>query len=77
MEKLLLEHRPLSVAEIQDILKDHENEPQSLCRHGDDALPDSQHTITKTAMIMDLSEKKIWVTNGQPCTTEFEEFSFN
>ena len=77
MEKLLLEHRPLSVAEIQDILKDHENEPQSLCRHGDDALPDSQHTITKTAMIMDLSEKKIWATNGQPCTTEFEEFSFS
>jgi len=77
MKALLLEHRPLTVTQIQDILKDHENEPQSLCRHGDDTLPGSQQTITKTAMIMDLAEKKIWVTNGQPCKAEFEEFSFN
>ena len=77
MKALLLEHQPLIVTQIQDILKDHENEPQSLCRHGDDTLSVSQQTITKTAMIMDLSEKKIWVTNGQPCKAEFEEFSFN
>jgi len=76
MEALLNEHRPLSVVEIQNILKDHKNEPQSLCRHRDKALPDPQHTITKTAMIMDLHEKKLWVTNGQPCKTKFEEFSF-
>jgi len=74
MEALLHEHQPLSVAEIQDILKDHENEPQSLCRHRDETLPESQHTITKTAMIMDLTDKKIWVTDGQPCNADFEEF---
>ena len=77
MEALLLEHQPLIVTQIQDILKDHENKPQSLCRHRDDTLPGSQQTITKTAMIMDLSEKKMWATNGQPCKTDFETFSFN
>ncbi len=76
MEALLFEHQPLSVEQVQGILKDHENEPQSICRHRDDTLPGSQQTITKTAMIMDLSEGKIWVTNGQPCKAEFEKFSF-
>jgi len=76
MEALLLEHQLLGVEQIQGILKDHENEPQSICRHRDDTLPGSQQTITKTALIMDLSEKKMWVTNGQPCKAEFEKFSF-
>ena len=67
----------MNIPDIQNILKDHENSPQSICRHRDDSLPKSQHTITKTAMIMDLNEKKIWVTDGQPCKTEFEEFSLN
>ncbi len=77
MEKLLNERKPLNVEKIQEILKDHEHQPQSLCRHRDDSLPDSQHTITKTAMIMDLEERKMWVTDGQPCKAEFEEFSLN
>jgi len=28
-------------------------------------------------MIMDLEEKKMWVTDGQPCKAEFEEYSLN
>ena len=77
MEELLNERKPVNVAGIQEILKDHEHQPQSLCRHRDDSIPESQHTITKTAMIMDLEERKMWVTNGQPCTAEFEEYSLN
>ena len=77
MESLLNKQKPLSILCIQDILKDHENIPQSLCRHRDNSLPKSQHTITKTAMIMDLDEKKMWVTNGQPCKADFEEFDLN
>jgi len=74
---LLNEQIPLNVDIVREILKDHDHQPQSLCRHRDDSLPESQHTITKTAMIMDLEERKMWVTNGQPCTAEFEEYSLN
>ena len=77
MEELLNEQKPLNVAGIQEILKDHEHQPQSLCRHRDDTLPDSQHTITKTAMIMDLEERKMWLTDGQPCKAQFKEFSLS
>ena len=77
MEVLLNKQKPLDINGIMNILKNHEHHPQSLCRHRDETLPDSQHTITKTAMIMDLHEKKLWVTNGQPCKSEFEEFTFS
>ena len=77
MGTLINEQKPLTIPSIQNILKDHNNNPQSLCRHCDDTLPKSQQTITKTAMIMDLSEKIMWVTDGQPCKADFEEFSFN
>ena len=77
MLTLLSKQKPLDISLIKNILTDHENNPQSLCRHRDNSLPKSQHTITKTAMIMDLNEKKIWVTDGQPCKSEFEEFSIN
>ena len=77
METLLKEQSPLDITKIQNILKDHDNQPQSLCRHRDDSLPLSQHTITKTAMIMNLEEKKMWVTDGQPCKAEFEEFAIS
>jgi len=77
MERLLKEQKPLDIMRIKNILKDHDNNPQSLCRHRDDALPRSQHTITKTSMIMDLEDRKMWVTNGQPCKCEFEEFFIN
>ncbi len=77
MKVLLNEQKPLNISTIQNILKDHESYPQSICRHRDDTLPKSQHTITKTALIMDLEEKKMWVTDGQPCVAKFEEFNFN
>ena len=77
MFTLLNEFKPLNVKDLQKILQDHNNNPQSLCRHRDGSLSESQHTITKTSMIMDLKEKKLWATNGQPCKTKFEVFSLN
>ena len=75
METLLNELKPLDVEGIQEILKDHENHPQSICRHPDPALPPEQHTVTKTGVIMDLDERKLLLTNGNPCKNEFTEFS--
>ena len=76
MEALLMGQLPLNITEIQNILQDHENHPQSLCRHRDKQLPKSQHTITKIGMIMDLYDRKMWVTNGNPCKNDFESFEF-
>ena len=74
METLLDEQKPLDVKSIQEILGDHENHPQSLCRHRDNMIPESQHIITKTSMIMDLEDQKIWLSFGQPCKNDFKTY---
>ena len=74
MERLLDEQKPLDVKSIQEILGDHENHPQSLCRHRDNMIPESQHIITKTSMIMDLEDQKIWLSFGQPCKNDFKMY---
>jgi isopenicillin-N N-acyltransferase-like protein len=74
MERLLDEQKPLNVKSIQEILGDHENHPQSLCRHRDNMIPESQHIITKTSMIMDMEDQKIWLSFGQPCKNDFKMY---
>ena len=74
METLLNEQKPLDVKRIQEILKDHENHPQSLCRHRDITLAESEHIITKTSIIMDLEDQKIWLSFGQPCKNDFKTY---
>jgi len=75
MQCLLEKEKPLTLSNIQSIMQNHKNKPQSLCRHRDATLPESQHTITKTAMIMNLDTKEMYVTNGNPCTSTFEQFT--
>ena len=77
MGSLLLKHKPLDVEKMKNILCNHENHPQSICRHSDNSLPISQQTTTRTSMIMDLKEKSIWYTNGNPCENDFIEYSLN
>ena len=77
METLLNEQKPLDVKRIQEILKDHENHPQSLCRHRDITLAESEHIITKTSIIMDLEDQKIWLSFGQPCKNDFIAYNLS
>ena len=77
MESLLLKHKPLDVEKMKNILCNHANHPQSICRHSDNSLPISQQTTTRTSMIMDLKEKSIWYSNGNPCENDFIEYFLN
>ena len=77
MEDLLLKHKPLDVKKMKIILSNHDNYPQSICRHADNSLPKSQQTITKTSMIMDLEKQSIWCSDGSPCENDFIEYSLN
>jgi len=77
MGSLLLKHKPLDVEKMKNILCNHDNHPQSICRHSDNSLPISQQTTTRTSMIMDLKEKSIWYSNGNPCENDFIEYSLN
>ncbi len=61
-----------------DILRDHKNYPDSICSHEDPADIPGKQICTIYAVIMDLTEKKLWITDGNPCVSrELTEVGFD
>jgi isopenicillin-N N-acyltransferase-like protein len=53
-------------------LTDHENAPASISRHPDDALPGPEQSMTVAAALVDLTERRLLVSEGPPCERGFE-----
>ena len=71
---LLQADRPITVAAVQEALRDHDQYPYSLCRHEDEAAPEHDRFKTVASVVMDLDERRMWVTDGPPCEGEFVEY---
>jgi isopenicillin-N N-acyltransferase-like protein len=53
-------------------LADHVNEPASVCRHRDPALPGPEQSMTVAAALVDLDDRRLLVSEGPPCERGFE-----
>lgn len=69
MKDLIEAHARESVIEsdIKGWLSDHANTPNSICRHKNHHLSDYEDSITAFAVIMNLTDRKMHVMEGQPC----------
>jgi isopenicillin-N N-acyltransferase-like protein len=74
MTDLLETRRPLSVEDLQAILRDHEGYPDSICRHENMDDPPEERYITVTGAIMDLETRELWLTDGPPDTAPFVHY---
>jgi len=71
--RLLSQTREHSLKTLQTIQKDHINYPDSICNHATDGNPlDREKTVT--ALTMDLTNRKMCVTWGNPCENVFTTF---
>jgi isopenicillin-N N-acyltransferase-like protein len=59
---------------LKTVLRDHFNEPSSICSHIDSELPDHEIGHTNASVIMDLENRRMLLTHGPPCKTDYEEF---
>jgi isopenicillin-N N-acyltransferase-like protein len=59
--------------DLKEILTDHEDGPSSICRHVDDRLPEHMHMESVASLILDLPERKMMVSRGQPCRNAYTE----
>ncbi|HEX6292301.1 MAG TPA: C45 family peptidase [Herpetosiphonaceae bacterium] len=73
MRALLTARGTHTISELQAYLCDHQEYPYSICRHEDPAGPAAEQYRTITAVLMDLHERRIWLSDGTPCVSEFEE----
>jgi len=76
MHRLLADgarRRSLDAAALMGILRDHEGDPDSVCRHPNPALPDEDRVETVVSVIEDLTARRLYVAPGTPCTHAYEE----
>ena len=53
---------------LMTVLRDHANRPDSICSHEDPADAPSKRLCTVYTMMMDLNERSLWITTGNPCS---------
>ncbi|MFN3649893.1 MAG: C45 family autoproteolytic acyltransferase/hydrolase [Armatimonadota bacterium] len=70
---LLRAARPLTLEKIQAALRDHDQYPNAICRHPDPTLAPAERSLTVTSVVMDLSERRMWITDLQPCEHPYQE----
>ncbi|MBT9132434.1 MAG: hypothetical protein DDT32_01149 [Syntrophomonadaceae bacterium] len=69
VNRLLGNAKNIDIDTIKKIQNDHFNYPASICRHLDEADP--MLIISVFAVLMDLKNKEMYITFGQPCENEF------
>ncbi len=55
------------------ILRDHDEHPESVCRHPNPALPEAERYETVVSVVMDLHAGQILTAGGPPCRADYHE----
>jgi isopenicillin-N N-acyltransferase-like protein len=54
-------------------LSDHTNQPDSVCRHPDPALPAPEQSMTVASALVDVTAGRIKLSEGPPCQRGYED----
>jgi isopenicillin-N N-acyltransferase-like protein len=65
-----------SRAALTAMLSDHADRPWSICAHPDERQPRLEQAATVASAVMDLSERRLWLADGQPCRTPYRELDY-
>ena len=63
--------KPIGLADIQNMLRDHIDYPDGICRHEDQLDPEGKRMGTVFSIIMNLSRRELYITPGNPCDTPY------
>lgn len=74
LQQFLNDAPSISREALQSWLQDHKNRPRSICRHEDPTAPVDEQYRTVTSVVMDLHERRLWASDGPPCTNPYAGF---
>lgn len=63
----------LSLDTFRGVLGDHANYPSGICCHPDARMDPHDQGATVASVLMDLTDRRIWLADGHPCTTPYRE----
>jgi len=72
LHDLLAERRPSSPEAMMELMRDHGSAPQAICLHPDPEEGDEASAVM-FSMVTDVDAKRMWVTAGNPCESDFTE----
>lgn len=72
----LLSASPNTVARLQDILRNHDDFPRSLCRHANND-PGFGHWQTVFSVIIEPRQSRMHISRGTPCDKPYEVYELN
>jgi isopenicillin-N N-acyltransferase like protein len=75
-QELLRRAGRITVGDFKEILRDHLNHPDSICRHPDERDPELEQAQTVASIIMDLTRREVHVAPGPPCENEYHSLKF-
>ena len=61
--------------DIQRILSDHFNFPNSICFHSSESGPSEEREQTNASVVLDLNNHSLRIAKGNPCKNQFEQIS--
>ena len=72
LESLLEERQPSSPEDLMEVMRDHDSAPQAICLHPELEEGDEASAVM-FSMVADVGAKRMWVTAGSPCESEYTE----
>jgi isopenicillin-N N-acyltransferase-like protein len=66
----------LTIEDFQSFLADHANHPSGICCHPDTRSDRFDQGATVASMLMDLHAKRMWLADGNPCTSLYRELDY-
>ncbi len=78
MNRFLAQHRgDCDVTALKEMLADHFDLPNSICSHHDPRFPQVEQYATIVSIIMDLNTAVLWLADGNPCQTQYQQLHTN
>ena len=62
----------MSMTKAEEMLRDHDGKPESVCRHENQSLPRDERYRTVVSMVMDLYTGQLQTTLGSPCERQYQ-----
>jgi isopenicillin-N N-acyltransferase like protein len=62
----------LSMTKAEEMLRDHDGKPESVCRHENHSFPSDERYRTVVSVVMDLYTGLLHTTLGSPCEEEYQ-----
>ncbi len=64
----------VAIVSLANILSDHVDHPNSICRHIDESDPPLERYKTIFSIIIDVTNLKVLICHGNPCEGEYKEY---